>query len=448
TNLLTLEGFHRILRGLVRNFTEFAPLGTVLVALLGVGVAEGSGLIAAAMRLLVNAAPRALLTPTVIFAGVMSNMASELGYVLLVPLAATIYLAAGRHPIVGMAAAFAGVSGGYSANLLLGTVDPLLAGFTQAAAQLVDKAAQVNPACNYWFMAASTPLLTLVGTWVTEKIVAPRFETRRPDGTTGAVVAETASDETTARPLTALEKRGLAAAGVVALLFVGFLLLGTIPATGYLRGAGGDLLKSPLMDGIVALIFGSALLCGVAYGVAAKTIGADRDVIRGMSKSMETLAGYLVLVFFAAQFTRFFEWSGLGLIIGVKCAGALREASFEGPVLLIAFILVTAIFNLFMGSASAKWALMAPVFVPMFLLLGYRPEVVQCAYRIGDSCTNVISPMMSYFALIIAFLQRYDRTAGIGTLVSTMLPYSVAFLITWSAFFVGWIALGLPLGFG
>jgi aminobenzoyl-glutamate transport protein len=440
-SLMTREGLHRILTNLVTNFTGFAPLGTVLVALLGIGVAESSGLIATALRLLVLSAPRRLLTTVVVFAGVLSNTASEVGYVLLIPMAALIFQAAGRHPIAGLAAAFAGVSGGYSANLLLGTIDPLLSGLTQEAARIIDENASVNPACNYYFMFVSTFLVTLVVTWVTERIVEPRL---------GPFVAESGAEtDKSLQPLTAQERRGLwAAAGVLA-VGVLWLLWGTVPVDGFLRDPKtGSLLHSPLMSGIVALIFLLSALTGLAYGIAAGTIRNDVAVMKGMAKSMETLGSYLVLVFFAAQFVNFFNWTKLGLILAVKGASALQATGLGGIPLLLGFVLLTATINLIMGSASAKWALMAPIFVPMLMLLGYPPEMTQAAYRVGDSCTNVISPMMSYFALIIAFMQRYDKQAGLGTLVATMLPYSVALLFGWSLLLLCWMWFDLPYGLG
>ncbi len=440
-SLLTVDGLHLILKNLVTNFTGFAPLGTVLVALLGIGIAESSGLIGTALRLLVLKAPRRLLTAVVVFAGVISNTASEVGYVLLIPMAAMIFQAAGRHPIAGLAAAFAGVSGGYSANLLLGTIDPLLSGLTQEAARLVDPAIEVSPACNYYFMFVSTFFVTVTVTFVTEKIVVPRLPAFTPP--TAAEQAEHL------RPLSAAEARGLKAATAVAALGVGWLLWGTVPADGFLRDpATGDLLKSPLMTGIVALIFLFSALMGLAYGIGAGTIKNDAAAMKGMAKSMETLGGYLVLVFFAAQFVKFFEWTNLGLIFAVKGAEGLRATGISGIPLLVSFTVIAATINLVMGSASAKWALMAPIFVPMLLLLGYPPELTQAAYRVGDSVTNVISPMMSYFALIIAFVQRYDAKAGIGTLVALMLPYSIALWLVWAALLMVWMWLGLPFGPG
>ncbi|HVG60115.1 MAG TPA: AbgT family transporter [Hyalangium sp.] len=437
-SLLSIAGLHRILGEMVKNFTGFAPLGTVLVALLGIGVAEGSGLIGAALRLLVLSAPRRLLTFVIVFAGVLSNTASEVGYVLLVPLAAIIFLAVGRHPVAGLAAAFAGVSGGYSANLLLGTVDPLLAGLSQEAARIVTPGYTVNPACNYYFMAASTFVISLAGTWVTERLVVPRLGTYQ-----GTAPRESL------QPLTGAERRGLRFALVAATLFSAFLLWGTVPADGFLRDPKtGDLLHSPFMSGIVAFIFLGAALVGVAYGLGARTVRSDADVMKGMSKSMETLGSYLVLVFFAAQFVAFFNWTNLGLILAVKGADLLKALGLGAIPLMVCFVLLSATINLVMGSASAKWAIMAPIFIPMFMLLGYSPELTQAAYRIGDSVSNVISPMMSYFALIIAFVQRYEGKAGIGTVVATMLPYTLVFLVCWSLLLVVWMALGLPLGPG
>lgn len=437
-NLLSVAGLHRFLKEVIANFTGFAPLGTVLVSMLGIGIAEASGLIGTCLRLLVLTAPARLLTFVVVFAGIMSNAASEAGYVLLVPLSATLFLTVGRHPIAGLAAAFAGVSGGYSANLLLGTVDPLLAGLTQEAARLIDPSYVVSPACNYYFMAASTFVLAGVGTWVTEAVVVPRLGRYA-----GPAVAEPL------HPLTDLERRGLRWATAVTMLFLLVLLAGVLPAGGFLRDPKTDgILHSPFMDGIVAFIFLLGAGAGAAYGFATGVFRTDADLMKGMEKTMATMGGYLVLVFFAAQFVAFFKWSNLGLLVAVRGAEAL-QASGLGPVpLMIAFVVLSAFINLFMGSASAKWSIMAPIFVPMFMLLRFSPELVQVAYRIGDSVTNVISPLMSYFALILAFVERYEPKSGLGTLVATMLPYSLAFLAAWALLLGFWIVLGLPVGPG
>jgi aminobenzoyl-glutamate transport protein len=407
--------------------------------MLGIAVAEGSGLIGAGLKLVVLSAPPRLLTLAVVFAGVLSNMGGEVGYVLLIPLAAITFHAVGRHPIAGLAAAFAGVSGGYSANLFLGTVDPLLAGLSEEAARIITPTYEVNASANYYFMFVSTFLIATLGTIVTERLVEPRLGTYAGAGHGDATV-------TTLGPA---EKRGLWFAAAAAVLVASVLLWGTVPGDGFLRDPQtGSLLRSPFMSGIVALIFFAGLVLGLAYGIGARTVRSDSDVVKAMGKAIETLGVYLVLVFFAAQFVAFFNWTNLGLIFAIKGAEALQASGLGTIPLLVAFVLVSATINLFMGSASAKWAIMAPVFVPMFMLLGYTPEFTQTAYRIGDSTTNIISPMMTYFALIIAFMQRYQPDAGIGTLVATMLPYSVAFGTSWTVLLVIWILFGLPVGPG
>jgi aminobenzoyl-glutamate transport protein len=439
-NLLSRDGLHWILEHTITNFTGFAPLGTVLVAMLGIGVAEKSGLIGTALRQMVHSAPRRLLTFVIVFAGVMSNMASDVGYVLLVPMGALIFLSVGRHPIAGLAAAFAGVSGGFSANLLLGTIDPLLAGISEEAARIIDPTYIVSPACNYYFMVVSTFLIAGVGTWVTEKIVVPRL---------GEWEGQVDGEEETLEKLSAEEKRGLWWAFGVSVGLLALVLIGLVPENGILREAEtGSVLHSPFMHGIVSFIFLGGLLAGVAYGFAAGTFKNDSDVVKGMKEGMESLGLFMVLVFFAAQFVAYFKYTNLGMIFAIKGAEMLK-ASGLGPIpLMLSFILLAAAINLCMGSASAKWAFMAPVFIPMFMLLGYSPELVQGVYRIGDSTTNLISPMMSFFALIVAFVQRYDSKAGIGTVIATMLPYSVAFLVVWMVLLIVWLVLGLPLGPG
>ncbi|MFO7525538.1 MAG: AbgT family transporter [Ignavibacteriaceae bacterium] len=437
-SLFSVPGLHRILTEMVRNFTNFAPLGTVLVAMLGIGIAESSGLIGSSLRLLVIKAPKKLLTFVIVFAGILSNTASEVGYVLLIPLAAVIFLAVGRHPIAGMAAAFAGVSGGYSANLLLGTIDPLLAGLSEEAARIIDPAYQVNPAANYYFMFVSTFFIAAAGTWVTEKIVIPRLGDYK-----GTVQAEEI------KPLNKDERRGLRFTLIASVIVGGIILFGTVPETGFLRNPEtGSLLRSPFMSGIVAFIFLIGLILGVAYGIGARTLKNDTDVMKGMGKAMESLGIYMVLVFFAAQFVAYFNWTNIGLIVAVEGASLLQASGLGDIPLMVGFIFVAGFINLFMGSASAKWAIMAPVFIPMFMLLGYSPEFTQVAYRVGDSVTNIISPMMSYFALIVAFLAKYDEKAGIGTVIATMLPYTIVFTIVWTILLIIWILLGIPIGPG
>ena len=436
-NLLSGDGLHFILEKTVVNFTDFAPLGIVLVAMLGIGIAESSGLIGVAIRLLVLSAPKSLLTFVLVFAGIMSNMASDIGYVLLIPMAGVIFIAVGRHPIVGMAAAFAGVSGGFSANLFLGTIDPLLAGLSEEAAQIIDPSYVVNPTANYYFMIVSTFLISFLGTWVTEKIVAPRFGKYQPDGEEETMALER---------LTKKEKKGLLYSGLTFLVFLGLILWGAIPEDGVMRSEDGSLLHSPLLRGVVTLLFVVAGAMGVVYGAVVGKFKNDADVMKGMAESMKALATYIVLVFFAAQFVAYFKESNLGIVLAVNGAEALKAANLNIYVLMILFILFAAFINMLMGSASAKWAIMAPVFIPIFMLMGYSPELSQVVFRIGDSVTNIISPMMSFFALIIAFVQKYDKNAGIGTIISTMIPFSIIFFIGWTILLMAWIYFDIPLG--
>ncbi|MGQ7869183.1 AbgT family transporter [Sunxiuqinia sp. sy24] len=436
-NLLSAEGIHRILLEMVNNFTGFAPLGIVLVAMLGIGIAEQSGLVSAIIRMLVLNSPKHLLTFVLVFSGILSNIASDVGYVLLIPMAGVIFVAVGRHPIAGMAAAFAGVSGGFSANLALGTIDPLLAGLSQEAAHILDPNYMVNATANYYFMVASTFIIALAGTLVTEKIVEPRL---------GPYKNSKAHSDQSFDRLSKIEKKGLLWALVVFLSITAVALIGLIPADGFFRGTDGGFLNSPLIEGVVAMLFVTAGATGLAYGFATKVFNNDADVMNGMAESMKTLATYLVLVFFAAQFVAYFKWSNLGMILAVKGAELLMSADIGLIPLMILFILLSASINMLMGSASAKWAILAPIFIPMFMIMGYSPELSQVVYRIGDSVTNIISPMMSFFALIIAFVQKYDAKAGIGTIIATMLPYSIVFLLFWIVLLVAWLFFGLPLG--
>ncbi|MEM6911882.1 MAG: AbgT family transporter [Verrucomicrobiota bacterium] len=444
-SLLNAEGLRRIFTGLVENFTSFAPLGVVLVSMLGVGVAERSGLLSAAVRALVLGAPKFLVTVAIVFAGILSNTASEVGYVVLIPLAGAIYYALGRHPLAGMAAAFAGVSGGYSANLLVGTIDPLLAGITEEAAQLLDREYQVQATANWGFMAASTFLVTLIGSLISLWVVEPKlgaYDSSRAD--------PSVLDGRMMNPMTAGEKRGLLGAGLAILLVLGVMALTLIPEGGVFRDpVTGDQMDSPFFDGFVVWILLFFIVSGFAYGRVVGTMKTDRDVIDAMAAAISSLGLYIVMAFFAAQFVAFFGWTNLGAITAVTGANFLEKSGLDGPLLFFGFIFLCALINLSLGSASAQWAVTAPIFVPMLMLLGYSPEVIQAAYRIGDSSTNIITPMMSYFGLILAWAARYDRKLGVGTLIAMMLPYSMAFLFFWSIFFYLWtFVFGLPVGPG
>ena len=444
-NLLNGEGLARIVENLVTNFTGFVPLGTVLVALLGVGIAERSGMISAALRGLVLNAPKKMVTFTIVFAGIMSNTAAELGYVVLIPLAAVIFHSLGRHPLAGIAAAFAGVSGGYSANLLLGTVDPLLSGITQEAARIIDPAYTVGAEANWYFMMVSTFLISGLGYLVTEKIVEPSLGKYNPTDADDPSVLDTKAER-----VSTIEKKGLFWAGISMLVFCLLLAWTVVPADGILRNAETGLLSgSPFLKGIVVFIFVFFAIPGYIYGKITGSIKNNQDVVDAMSQAMSSLSIYIVLVFFAAQFTAFFNWSNLGSVMAVSGATFLNDIGLTGPFLLIGFILICAVVNLMLGSASAQWAVTAPIFVPMLMLTGYAPEMIQAAYRIGDSTTNIITPMMSYFGLIMAVAIRYKRNTGVGTLMAMMLPYSIAFLVGWIILFCVWVfVFGLPVGPG
>lgn len=435
-SLLSAEGLRWLYTNVTNNFVLFPPLGVVLVVMIGIGVAEGSGLISAALRHLVMTAPKRLVTAAVVTAGILSHLASSAGYVLLIPLGAMIFAAFKRHPMAGIAAAFCGVSGGFGANFLIGSIDPILAGLTESAANIIDPAMHINPAVNFYFMLVSAIMIVIVGTWVTEKFVEPRL-------------GEYKGSAEKFDKVEPHEKQGLVWAGISILAVLILFLLLILPQNGLLRNPEtGSILYSPFMTGLISFLFIFFIVPGLAYGITVGTIKNDKDAVKHMTSSMKGLAGYIVLVFFAGQFVYCFKHSNMGILLAIKGAELLKAIGFTGIGLLVAFVIVSAVINLFMGSASAKWAIMAPVFVPMFMLLNYHPGITQAAYRIGDSITNIITPMMSYFALIVAFAQKYDEKYGIGTIIATMLPYTVALFLFWTILLGIWMLLGLPTGPG
>lgn len=438
-SLLTKDGLAYMFTHAVDNFTSYAPLGMVLVAMLGVGVAEQSGMINSLLKQTVKVTPKALITPVVVFLGVMSNIASDSGYVILIPLGAMVFRAYGRHPMAGLAAAFCGVSGGFSANLLVGTLDPLLAGITQTAVSILDPNYEVQVMGNYWFMFVSTFLITILGTLITDFLVEPRLEKF-----SGEVLAEEDSSLTTITPE---EKKGLRAAGIAALIYVALIVIACIPANSFFRNEDGELLgKTPFVNSIVPLIALMFFIPAVAYGRKAGTLKNHREVCNAMAKAMSAMGSFLALAFVSSQFIQYFGYTKLGTILALNGANFFRSINIGLIPLMVIFVLFSAFMNLFMGSASAKWNILAPVFVPMFMLLNYSPELCQLAYRIGDSCTNLITPMMTYFAVIIIFAQKYDKNAGIGTLTATMLPYSLCFLVCWTVMLVIWLAINQATG--
>ncbi|MGK0480758.1 MAG: aminobenzoyl-glutamate transport protein [Planctomycetota bacterium] len=440
-NLFSGEMIQRLLVELPKTFAGFPPLGLVLGVMIGIGVADKSGLIAAALKAFMGAIPNVLLTAALIFAGIMSSLAVDAGFVVVIPLGAVLFAGAGRHPLAGLAAAFAGVSAGFSANLLLTGLDPLLAGFTTPAAQLIDPSYEVEATANYYLMIALVPVFVLLGTWITERILEPRLGAWVPEDRDGAATAADA-----AKSLTGDERRGLRWAGVVlAATLVGIAFL-VVPEGAPLRGPNGEL--APFYRSIVALMLFTFLLPGLAYGIAVKKIRRDRDAVNMTAEAMSDLGLYIVLAFVAAHFIALFTWSNLGTIVAISGAQGLKAIGFTGLPLLVSFVLVSGTVNLLIGSASAKWAILAPIFVPMLMLLGVSPELTQGAYRIGDAFTNIVTPLMPYFPLVIVFGQKYQKDLGIGTLVGAMLPYSIAFGLASTGVLVGWVLLGLPLGPG
>ncbi|MFM2044594.1 MAG: hypothetical protein RLY86_3170 [Pseudomonadota bacterium] len=433
----------RFLSELPKVFTSFHPLGLVLVVMLGVGVAERTGLIGVSLAALVRAVPAKLLTPTVVFAGVQSSLASDAGYVVLTPLAAALFYSVGRHPIAGLAAAFAGVSGGFSANLLITSLDPLLGGITQEAARLYDPAYVVNATANYYLMMAYVPLFTIVGWVITDWVIEPRLNKMNPvDGN-----VPKHSDDMSPEQVLA-EKRGLRWAGWTLLGSIAAILWMTVPDGAILRDPAARDPLNPFYASIVTILFLVFLLCGIAYGIGARVINNDRDVVKMMNDTMASMGGYLVLAFAASVFIALFNWSQLGTILAINGAGFLKEAGITGMPLLIGIILVSSLVNILVGSASAKWAILAPVMVPMLMGIGVAPEATQAAYRVGDAFTNIITPLLPYMPLILIMCQRYVKGFGIGSLIATMLPYSIWFGITSTALFCVWYALDLPLGPG
>ena len=395
----------------------------------------------------------------VLLVSILSHTAGDTGYVLVIPLGGVIFLAAGRHPLVGIVAAFAGVSGGFSANFLPSALDPLLQGFTQSAAQIVDPGRQVNPLCNWGFMSASSLLLILLGWYLTDSVIEPRLRGLPLDGDhhhtpNGSGPGEPPGSSRVSpnaamlQGLTPSERRGLTA-GLGALLAALLMLWAAAWPTGSpLRAKDGGLTTpgAPLMEAIVPLIFLIFLIPSVIYGYAAGTVKSHRDVVQGMSKSMSTLGYYLVLAFFAAQFTYAFRESNVGTLLAVKGASLLQWLQLPGQLTIVGIIVITVLVDLLVGSASAKWAIMAPIFVPMLMQVGLSPELTQAAYRIGDSTTNIITPLMPYFPLIVVFCQRYVKSTGIGTLVALMVPYSLTFLVTWTVLLIVYWMLNIPLG--
>ena len=441
-NLLTGPAMADFLSNMVTIFTSFAPLGVVLVAMLGVGVADEAGYFNTSIKLLLSKTSRHLLAPAVILVGLISHSAVDAGYVLVIPLGGIIFHAAGRHPLAGIAAAFAGVSGGFSANPVPSALDPLLQGFTQPAAQLVEPGMLVNPLNNYFFTANSSILIIALGWFITDAVIEPRLKAATPVDQD----AEEAPDMTTFQPR---ERKAFWWASGVLVLGLGILAATLVPEDSPFRDPATGSLNSfsaPIMQSIVPLIFLLFLIPGVVYGYVSGAFKSSKDMVDAMTKAMEGMAYYVVMAFFASLFIHAFGTSNLGALLAVKGAAGLQSLALPGGVTVVGIIFLTAFVNLFVGSASAKWALLAPIFVPVLMQVGISPDLTQAAYRVGDSSSNIITPLMPYFPLVVVYCQRYVKATGIGTLTSLMLPYSVVFLVAWSGFLLLYWMLGIPLG--
>lgn len=456
-NLLTNEGIRGIFTSAVKNFTGHAALGSIVVAMLGVGLADGTGLLSTLIKKLVLSTPRGLVSAIVVFAGVMSNIASDAGYVVLIPLGAVIFLSFGRHPLAGIAAAFAGVSGGFSANLLIGTTDPLLGGISTSAAQIVLPGYSVDATANYFFMFVSTFLITIVGAWLTDKVIEPRLKEYKGP--------KLEIDEKT--ELTKEEKKGIRVAFVSIVIFIVLILLMILPenaifkltpkeveafvAANHRQPGTMELLKPFFSQSIVFVLMLAFFIPGLSYGITAGTVKSHKDVIKALVKAMSSCGQVFVIIFISAQFVYVFTKSNIGIVIAVKLANVLKNMGVTGIAAAVGLIFLTAFVNLFIGGASSKWLMLSPVFIPMFVELGLSPEYTQLAYRIGDSTTNIISPLMSYFPIIVGFAAKYaerEEDMGMGTIIAMMLPYSMLFLVSWTGLFIVWTLLGLPIGPG
>ncbi len=426
-SLLTPTAMRRMLTDAVKNFAGFPPLGTVLVAVMGIGLAERTGLVAAALGGLVRGMPRRFLTVALVFAGVNSSIAADAGFVVLVPLGAALYAGAGRHPIAGLTVAYAAVSGSYGANVIVTALDPLLAGLTEAAARLVDPTARVPATCNWWFNATSVVLLTVAGTMVAER-VEPAF---------GRWTGSVAEDEPPTRT-------SLLAPALAVVAWIG--VVAALVYTGVLRGEDGG--YAPLYDAMVVIVAIGAALPGLVFGLGNGRIRSSSDLARLLADACAGMGGYIVLAFAAAQFVAWFAWSNLGIVLAVSGAELVRPLGLGAVPLLFVMVLLAGVVNLLIASASAKWAILAPVFVPMLMLLGVSPAETQAAYRVGDAVTNVLTPLLPYVSLVLGAARRYVPDAGLGTVLAAQVPYAVVFGVTWTALLLAWVGAGWSLGPG
>ena len=443
-SLLTTEGIRFIYTSVIPNFMSFTAVGLIIVAMIGVGVAEASGLIKALIRKLVAVSPGWAIAYILVLVGILSSIAADAGYLVLIPLAGSAFLSVGRHPLAGLAAGFAAVAAAFTVNMLIKPLDAVLTEFTNDAIHLVNPALSIDLTANLWFSMGSVVVLTFVITIVTQRVIEPRLGKYNPanagdlSGTPECVEASALGDES----------RGLkfAAVGLVAVL-VGLAFL-TLPSGAPLRNpdTGALIGSSPFMNGLIAVIMVLFFVTGAAYGFGAGTMKNSTDVIKAIEKAVAGLGSLIFLLFILSQFIAYFNYSNIGTIMAVSMADVLKNASVPALVLLLGFIVVVSIIDILITGAIAKWALFAPIFVPLLVQLGVAPEAVLAAYRVADSPMNVISPLNAYFALVVVFAQKYDPKAGVGTIIALMIPYVVAIYIVWTLLFIAWFLLGLPWG--
>lgn len=436
-SLLTGEGLRFMYTSLIPNFMGFSAVGLMIVAMVGAGVAEASGLVTALIRKLVSVSPPKALTYILVFAGILSSVAADAGYLVLIPLAGTAFISVGRHPLAGLACGFAAVAAAFTVNMLIKPLDAVLTEFTNDAIHLVNPNVSIDLTANLWFSCASVIFLTLVIALVTERIVEPRL---------GRYEAETPEDPQTG--VSPEESRGLKFAGLAVLGVLALFALLSLPPGAPLRNpdTGSLIGNSPLMNGLIAVIMVLFLATGVGYGLGARTIASLGDVIKAMEKAISGLGGLILLLLIISQFVAYFNYTNMGTILAVSLANLLKDANIGALPLLIGFIIVVGIIDLLITGAIAKWAIFAPVFVPLLMQLGVSPEAVLAAYRIGDSPINAITPLNVYFALVVGFAQKYDKNAGVGTVVSLMLPYVIFIFVLWTLLFAVWHVLGIPWG--
>lgn len=440
-NLISGDGLAFALTSMVENFVNFPPLGLIIVVMFGIGLADKVGLMGSLIHYTVAKAPASLLTFVVFLVGITGSIASDANYLILIPLVALIYHSLGRHPLAGAAAGYAAAGAGYDVSLFVTATDAILSGLTTEAARLVDPTAYISPLDNYYFGAASVFILAIVGTIIIDKIVEPRLKRT-------IEIDSNHISQPEIKQVTNAEKRGMKYAGITSLGFLVLLLIIVIPEASPLRNEDGGLLPSPLIQSVVPILFIFFMTIGIVYGKTAGTIKSKKEIPDRMAEAVKEMAPTLVIFFIISQFIAYFKWTGLGELIAVSGSVFLQDTGFTGMPLAVAFIITVAVLNIFMTSGSAQWALMAPIFVPILMMIGFDPAFVQAMFRIGDSVTNIISPMSPYFAVALVNMQRYKPDLGIGTLMATMLPIALGFLFFWTLFLLFWLWMGWPLGPG